>query len=85
MRHNTPLGHPRPVRPAHLLLAGLALLVSLSQAQAQFTAEPLSFSGNIQTQQIFRHPEVDKWSIVQQRNTVRLRLGVRLDSERPAH
>lgn len=74
MRHDISLGHRRPVRPAHLLLAGLALLVSLSQAQAQFTADPLSFSGNIQTQQIFRHPEVDKWSIVQQRNTVRLRL-----------
>jgi hypothetical protein len=28
----------------------------------------------LQTQQIFRHPEPDKWSIIQQRNVVRLRL-----------
>ena len=77
MRHNTPFRH-RAHRwlagAVQSLLAGLALFVSVSSAQAQFTAEPLSFSGNVQTQQIFRHPEVDKWSIVQQRNTVRLRL-----------
>ena len=74
MRHNTPIRHRSSVWPAQSLLAVLVFLVSLPHAHAQFTAEPLSFSGNIQTQQIFRHPEVDKWSIVQQRNTVRLRL-----------
>jgi len=41
---------------------------------ADFTLGPLSLSGNLQTQQLFRHPEPDKWSIVQQRNVVRLRL-----------
>ena len=41
---------------------------------ADFTYGPLSLSGNLQTQQIFRHPEPDKWSIIQQRNVVRLRL-----------
>ena len=58
------------------LFIGLLLFVFLVplSAEAQFTSDPLSFSGNLQTQQIFRHPEVDKWSIIQQRNTARLRL-----------
>ncbi|MBI3302816.1 MAG: hypothetical protein HYZ72_12190 [Deltaproteobacteria bacterium] len=46
----------------------------ISSASADFTYGPLSFSGNLQTQQIFRHPEPDKWSIIQQRNVVRVRL-----------
>lgn len=56
------------------LPAVLAFLACLPCAHAQYTPKPWSFSGNVQTQQIFRHPAPDKWSIVQQRNTVRLRL-----------
>jgi hypothetical protein len=60
------------------LLFSISLPVSLFSAvsvcSAEFTYGPFSLSGNVQTQQIFRHPEPDKWSIVQQRNTVRLRL-----------
>lgn len=44
--------------------------------RAELTYGPVSLSGNVQTQQIFRHPELEKWSIVQQRNTVRLRLEI---------
>jgi Protein of unknown function (DUF1302) len=50
------------------------LLFDFSSSSADFTLGPLSLSGNLQTQQIFRHPEPDKWSIIQQRNVVRLRL-----------
>ena len=53
------------------VLAGFAVF---SPSHADFTLGPLAFSGNVQTQQIFRHPDVDKWSIIQQRNVVRVRL-----------
>jgi hypothetical protein len=46
----------------------------VSSTHADFTYGPVSLSGNVQTQQIFRHPEPDKWSIIQQRNVIRLRL-----------
>ena len=52
----------------------LVLIFALPFARADFAYGPLSFSGNLQTQQIFRHPEPDKWSIIQQRNVVRVRL-----------
>jgi hypothetical protein len=52
----------------------LSVSISVSVCIADFTLGPLAFSGNVQTQQIFRHPDVDKWSIIQQRNVVRVRL-----------
>ena len=57
-------------------LVGFFLLVSIpvSICIADFSLGPLSFPGNVQTQQIFRHPDADKWSIIQQRNVVRVRL-----------
>jgi len=33
-----------------------------------------ALSGNLQTQQLFRHPEPGKWSIIQQRNVARVRV-----------
>src|SRR2546427_10666961 len=56
------------------LLSLLVFTLSVASAHADFTSGPLSFSGNLQTQQIFRHPEPDKWSIIQQRNVVPVRL-----------
>ena len=52
----------------------LSVSISISICIADFTLGPLSFSGNVQTQQLFRHPDVDKWSIIQQRNVIRVRL-----------
>ncbi|MBI3757355.1 MAG: hypothetical protein HY267_05200 [Deltaproteobacteria bacterium] len=49
-------------------------MLFFSIGYADFALGPLSLSGNLQTQQIFRHPDIDKWSIIQQRNVVRLRL-----------
>src|SRR5437773_9492488 len=57
-----------------LWLALIIFLLSVSVCVADFALGPLSLSGNLQTQQIFRHPDIDKWSIIQQRNVVRLRL-----------
>src|SRR5215510_4213025 len=62
-------------RPATIIpLVFFALILSVPFLHADFTYGPLSLSGNLQTQQIFRHPEPDKWSIIQQRNVVRVRL-----------
>jgi hypothetical protein len=52
----------------------LLLGLYVSSTHADFTYGPVSLTGNLQTQQIFRHPEPDKWSIIQQRNVIRLRL-----------
>src|SRR5216684_2317414 len=64
---------PQSPFPRFLVVLGF-LLSAFSLSYADFALGPLSFSGNLQTQQIFRHPDVDKWSIIQQRNVVRLRL-----------
>lgn len=60
------------------LLAGLVFLVCLPYAHGQYTAKPWSFSSNIQTWEIFRHPGSDTWAIVQQRRSAAA--GIRLDS-----
>lgn len=60
--------------PFCLLPFVFCLLICLSPGHADFSLGPLSFSGNLQTQQLFRHPEVEKWSIIQQRNVIRVRL-----------
>lgn len=59
----------------HIL--GCALLIAKlfpTLLHADWAYGPLSLSGNLQTQQIFRHPDPEKWSIVEQRNVVRVRL-----------
>ncbi len=53
-----------------------ALFSVVVVCHAELTYGPVSLSGNVQTQQIFRHPQPEKWSIVQQRNTLRLRLEI---------
>ena len=57
-----------------IALCALTLALPFSFARADFTYGDLSLSGNLQTQQIFRHPEPDKWSIIQQRNVLRARV-----------
>lgn len=37
---------------------------------------PLQVSGSLETQSLLRHPDVDRWSLVQQRNTLRLRFNL---------
>jgi hypothetical protein len=56
------------------LVVLVGVLYRCTESEATFTYGPMSLSGNVQTQQIFRHPEPEKWSMIQQRNVVRLRL-----------
>lgn len=60
------------IRSLLVVLAMLAHFCTISEAD--ISLGPLSLSGNVQTQQILRHPEPEKWSIIQQRNVLRLRL-----------
>jgi len=61
-----------PFHPFPITLAVLSYFCTVSEAD--FSYGPLSLSGNVQSQQILRHPEPEKWSIIQQRNVLRLRL-----------
>ncbi|HEY2389454.1 MAG TPA: DUF1302 family protein [Candidatus Binatia bacterium] len=64
---------------------GLALALLLVAGRAPVRASPgpdavtLEPWGNAQTQEVLRHPDVDEWHFVQQRNTVRLGARGRLD------
>lgn len=60
--------------PIHPFLFTLIVLLCVTNSAAAFTYGPMTLTGNVQMQQIFRHPEPEKWSIIQQRNVVRLRL-----------
>ncbi|MGH7819681.1 MAG: hypothetical protein ACREQ9_07905, partial [Candidatus Binatia bacterium] len=50
----------------------VATVLSASQALATFRYGPVQVSGNFQTQNLFRVPDLDQLSVVQQRNTFRL-------------
>ncbi len=43
------------------------------EAQAGQTSGPIEISGSVQSQNIVRHPDVDEYHFIQQRNTVHLR------------
>lgn len=51
-----------------------AALVLVGPAGATIRYGPLEISGNFETQNIIRHPEITKFQFVQNRNTFRLRL-----------
>jgi hypothetical protein len=58
------------------LAVAAAALVFLSTSPASATQKfgPLELSGNLQTQNIIRHPDIDEYHLVQQRNTFRARV-----------
>jgi Protein of unknown function (DUF1302) len=58
---------------AILVAAALVLLIT-SPAPATMKYGPLELSGNLQSQNIVRHPDVDEWHFIQQRNTFRARV-----------
>lgn len=63
----------------HVFLAVALLAVSANgilsrRAQALIKYGPLQISGNMETQNLVRHPELDKYQFVQNRNTFRLRI-----------
>jgi Protein of unknown function (DUF1302) len=66
------------MRSRRRALTGLAMIgaiaVSAGEGQATQKYGPLELSGNLQAQQLIRHPDVDQYQLIQQRNTVRLRV-----------
>ncbi len=59
---------------AAILVAALAATVAALPAHATQKFGPLELSGNLQAQNIVRHPDVDEYAFVQQRNTFRARV-----------
>ena len=58
-----------------LAVAAAALvLLTTSPAPATMKYGPLELSGNLQSQNIIRNPDVDEYHLVQQRNTMRARV-----------
>jgi hypothetical protein len=56
------------------LVVFLAVLLTASSASALRRLGPLEIAGSISAQNLVRHPDIDEWAFVQQRNTVKLRL-----------
>ena len=61
------------VRPVAIL--GFVVLLGLAAAPARATIKvgPFQLSGNLQAQNIIRHPDADEYQLIQQRNTARIR------------
>jgi len=63
----------------HRFWVTLSVVLLLCRAAAALPRYgPIELSGNISAQQLIRHPDVDQFSIVQQRNTLKLRLDYSL-------
>jgi len=67
---------------AAVRLAALALAVHLAPGRPEAHEAALELRGAVQSQNLVRHPDVDEWHFVQQRNT--LRLGLRWNALRDA-
>ncbi len=65
----------RTKRRALAMLAGVTVLATTSSsALATQKFGPLELSGNLQSQELVRHPDVSKYQFIQQRNTARIRV-----------
>ena len=51
----------------------LFFVASASPAIAFKRYGPFELTGNVAAQQLFRHPDIDQWAFIQQRNTLKLR------------
>jgi hypothetical protein len=69
-------GRTRPVRQLWRSALGAAVAIGLCSSSALATQKfgPIELSGNLQSQNIVRHPDVDEYHFVQQRNTFRARV-----------
>jgi len=56
------------------LLAAVITLVTAGSALATQKFGPIELSGNLQSQQLVRHPDVSTYQFIQQRNTARIRV-----------
>src|SRR5512140_1590955 len=57
-----------------IVVAAALVLLTTPPARATMKYGPLELSGNLQSQNIIRHPDVDEYHFVQQRNTFRARV-----------
>src|SRR5512140_1486518 len=57
-----------------LAVVVVALLLPVRPARATQKFGPLELSGNLQSQNIVRNPDVDQYHLIQQRNTFRARV-----------
>jgi hypothetical protein len=55
-------------------IVAVVVLVGAERAEATQKFGPLELSGNLASVQIVRHPDVDKFQFIQQRNTLKLRV-----------
>jgi hypothetical protein len=60
-------------RALGILVSVLTLAGSVGLAHATMKFGPLELSGNIQAQQLIRHPDVSEYQFIQQRNTAHIR------------
>jgi len=69
-------GRIRPVRQVWRSALGAAVAIGLCSSSALATQKfgPIELSGNLQSQNIVRNPDVDEYHFVQQRNTFRARV-----------
>lgn len=61
-------------RALGVVAAGLILLGSVTVASATQKFGPLELSGNLQSQELIRHPDPSTYQFIQQRNTMRVRV-----------
>lgn len=64
------------------LVAGVVLLVFSSPSDAVRRYGPLQVSGSLESQNTFETPDIDHWTFVQQRNTLRLRFDLDVIEDR---
>jgi Protein of unknown function (DUF1302) len=62
------------IRQRTATLTAALVLLGASSALATQKYGPLEISGNIQAQNLIRHPDVDTYQFIQQRNTMRIRV-----------
>jgi hypothetical protein len=55
-------------------LIAVVLIAIAGRADATQKFGPLEISGNLQSQQLIRHPDIDQYYFIQQRNTMRVRV-----------
>jgi hypothetical protein len=64
--------------PRSFRICALLLLFAAERARALPRYGPLEITGNVSAQQLIRHPDIDEYAFVQQRNTLRLRVDYQM-------
>lgn len=57
-----------------LKVAACLAVLAPTQAHAIYRSASVDFGGHLRTTNIFRHPDIDEWAFIMQRNSLKLRL-----------